>query len=95
MGWFWAIVLGFVLGVIARIIIPGKQQIPLWLTTILGIGGAVLGNAVARSAGVDTTDGIDWWRHLFQLAGAVALVWLGEMAWGAMRRGKRGGRQRA
>ncbi|AJE86435.1 MULTISPECIES: GlsB/YeaQ/YmgE family stress response membrane protein [Streptomyces] len=95
MGWLWAIIVGFVLGLIAKAIIPGKQQIPLWMTTILGIGGAVLGNAVARWAGVDTTAGIDWWRHAFQLAGAVLLVWLGEMAWLAMHRNKGAGQGRS
>ncbi|MFD8962150.1 GlsB/YeaQ/YmgE family stress response membrane protein, partial [Streptomyces anulatus] len=31
MSWLWAIIVGLVLGVIARAILPGKQDIPLWL----------------------------------------------------------------
>lgn len=29
MGWLWAIIVGFVLGLIARAILPGKQHQPL------------------------------------------------------------------
>ncbi|MGW7435644.1 GlsB/YeaQ/YmgE family stress response membrane protein [Streptomyces sp. NPDC054849] len=90
MSWLWAIIVGFVLGLIARAILPGKQHQPLWLTTLFGIAGAVLGNAVATWIGVGETRGIDWIRHLLQLAGAVAVVALGEMVYGSIRgRGRR------
>ncbi|WP_030716994.1 GlsB/YeaQ/YmgE family stress response membrane protein [Streptomyces sp. NRRL F-2580] len=89
MSWLWAIIVGFVLGLIARAILPGKQHQPLWLTTLFGIAGAVLGNAVAAWIGVGETKGIDWTRHLLQLAGAVLVVGLGEMLYGAIRGRKR------
>ncbi|MEK0100306.1 GlsB/YeaQ/YmgE family stress response membrane protein [Streptomyces sp. A475] len=88
MSWVWAIIVGLVLGLIAKAILPGKQQIPLWLTVICGIIGSVLGNSVATWIGVNDTKGIDWTRHLLQLAGAVVIVWLGDMAWVALRRNK-------
>jgi len=84
MGWLWAIIVGFVLGLIAKAIIPGKQHSPLWLTTIFGILGAIVGNAVARAVGVEATAGIDWMRHLFQLVAAIVIVFLGDMAYMAM-----------
>ncbi|MFJ8466697.1 GlsB/YeaQ/YmgE family stress response membrane protein [Streptomyces swartbergensis] len=88
MGWLWAIIVGLVLGLLAKAIIPGKQHVPLWLTVILGMLGAIGGNAIARAAGVDATAGIDWWRHVFQLVAAVVLVAIGDMAYTAVR-GKR------
>lgn len=91
MGWLWAIIVGLVLGLLAKAIIPGKQHLPLWLTTILGIGGAVLGNWLAMGLGIGETRGIDWGRHALQLAAAVVLVFLGDMAYSALR----GGKQRA
>jgi uncharacterized membrane protein YeaQ/YmgE (transglycosylase-associated protein family) len=85
MGWLWAIIVGLVLGLIAKAILPGKQNIPLWLTTVFGILGSVLGNAVATWLGVNETKGIDWMRHLFQLIGAVVVVGVGDMLWASIR----------
>ncbi|MET9966226.1 GlsB/YeaQ/YmgE family stress response membrane protein [Streptomyces sp. NPDC006356] len=79
MGWLWAIIVGFVLGLIAKALIPGKQHSPLWLTTIFGMLGAIVGNAVARGFGVEETRGIDWSRHIFQLVAAVIIVYAGDM----------------
>ena len=85
MGWLWAIIVGFVLGLLAKAIIPGKQHSPLWLTTVFGILGAIVGNAIARGIGIDETNGIDWGRHGLQLAAAVVIVFLGDMAYSTMR----------
>ncbi|WP_406386462.1 GlsB/YeaQ/YmgE family stress response membrane protein [Streptomyces sp. NBC_01618] len=85
MGWLWAIIVGLVLGLIAKAILPGKQSIPLWLTTIFGIVGSVLGNTVATWIGVNDTRGIDWTRHLFQLIGAVVIVGVGDILWTSFR----------
>ncbi|MER5524345.1 GlsB/YeaQ/YmgE family stress response membrane protein [Streptomyces sp. NPDC054813] len=79
MGWLWAIIVGFVLGLIAKAVIPGKQHSPLWLTTIFGMLGAIAGNAIARAVGVAETRGIDWSRHIFQLVAAIIIVFLGDM----------------
>ncbi|GAA2454882.1 GlsB/YeaQ/YmgE family stress response membrane protein [Streptomyces glaucus] len=88
MGWLWAIIVGFVLGLIAKAVIPGKQHSPLWLTTLCGILGAIVGNAIARGVGVDETRGIDWSRHIFQLVAAVVIVFFVDMAYLQIR-GKR------
>ena len=91
MGWLWAIIVGLVLGLIAKAILPGKQNIPLWLTTVFGMLGSILGNAVAAWLGVHGTRGIDWTRHLLQLIGAVVVVGVGDMLWASLR----GARQKA
>ncbi|QDY76120.1 GlsB/YeaQ/YmgE family stress response membrane protein [Streptomyces qinzhouensis] len=88
MGWLWAIIVGFVLGVLAKLVLPGKQHLPWWLATICGIGGAVIGNWIAAGLGVAETAGIDWSRHLFQLVAAIILVFLGDRAWVAMKGSK-------
>ncbi|MFD8417504.1 GlsB/YeaQ/YmgE family stress response membrane protein [Streptomyces sp. NPDC059650] len=90
MQWLWAIIVGFVLGLIAKAVLPGKQHQPLWLTTLFGMVGAVLGNAVAGWMGVAETRGIDWTRHLLQLAGAVLIVALGEMIYASVRGRRKG-----
>ncbi|OAH16510.1 GlsB/YeaQ/YmgE family stress response membrane protein [Streptomyces jeddahensis] len=85
MGWLWAIIVGFVLGLLAKAILPGKQHSPLWLTTVFGIIGAVIGNALAASFGIAETRGIDWGRHALQLVAALVIVGLGDMLYVSLR----------
>lgn len=66
-----SIIIGLVLGVLARLILPGKQNIPLWLTIVVGIIAAYVGNWIAVGLGVRETPGIDWIRHIIQLVIAV------------------------
>ncbi|GAA4986172.1 GlsB/YeaQ/YmgE family stress response membrane protein [Kitasatospora paranensis] len=70
----WILLIGFILGVLAKLILRGPQSIPWWLTMLLGAAGALLGNAVSGWIGVRHTSGIDWIRHLLQVGFAVLLV---------------------
>jgi uncharacterized membrane protein YeaQ/YmgE (transglycosylase-associated protein family) len=55
-----AILIGLVIGVLGRLVVPGKQHIPIWLMILVGIGAAFLGTALARAMGIPTaTEGID------------------------------------
>ena len=47
-----ALVVGAVLGLLARLVIPGRQPIGCLLTIVVGIAGAVAGAAAASSAGL-------------------------------------------
>ncbi|WP_330176466.1 GlsB/YeaQ/YmgE family stress response membrane protein [Streptomyces sp. NBC_01498] len=85
MSWLWAIIVGLVLGLIARAVIPGRQRIPLWLTILCGIVGGMLGNGAAGWLGVADTRGIDWIRHVLQLIGAIVVVGVGDLLWSAFR----------
>jgi uncharacterized membrane protein YeaQ/YmgE (transglycosylase-associated protein family) len=68
------LIAGIVLGVLGRLFAPGEQKIPFWLTILAGIVGALVGNLIAGWVGVRDTDGIDWWRHVFQIIAAVVAV---------------------
>lgn len=68
------LIAGIILGILGRILAPGKQAIPFWLTILAGIVGALVGNLVAGWTGVAATDGFDWWRHIFQVIAAVIAV---------------------
>jgi uncharacterized membrane protein YeaQ/YmgE (transglycosylase-associated protein family) len=82
----WIIVAGLVIGLIAKAIVPGRQSIPLWLTVLLGIIGALIGNFIAAAIGVRHTGGFDWIRHILQVGVAVALVAIVAPMW--MSRGR-------
>jgi uncharacterized membrane protein YeaQ/YmgE (transglycosylase-associated protein family) len=45
------IVIGIVIGIIARLVLPGLQRIGAGLTVLLGIGGALVGGIVASAIG--------------------------------------------
>jgi uncharacterized membrane protein YeaQ/YmgE (transglycosylase-associated protein family) len=44
----WSIIVGFIIGLIARAIMPGVQHLGFIMTTLLGIGGSIVGGLIAR-----------------------------------------------
>jgi uncharacterized membrane protein YeaQ/YmgE (transglycosylase-associated protein family) len=44
----WSIIVGFIVGLIARSIMPGMQHLGFIMTTLLGIGGSIVGGLIAR-----------------------------------------------
>jgi uncharacterized membrane protein YeaQ/YmgE (transglycosylase-associated protein family) len=44
----WSIILGFIVGLVARSIMPGIQHLGFIMTTLLGIGGSIVGGLIAR-----------------------------------------------
>ena len=63
----WSIIAGLIIGLLAKFVVPGRQSIPLWLTILLGIVGALIGNWLAAVFGVRFTGGVDWIRHILQV----------------------------
>jgi uncharacterized membrane protein YeaQ/YmgE (transglycosylase-associated protein family) len=80
-----AIIIGLVIGALGRLVVPGKQNIPIWLTMLIGVVAALIGTFLAAAIGVDETDGIDW----IELAIQVGLAAVG-VAIVAGARGRRG-----
>jgi uncharacterized membrane protein YeaQ/YmgE (transglycosylase-associated protein family) len=62
-----AIIVGLIIGVLGRLVAPGKQGIPIWLTILIGIIAAFIGTAIARGLGYADTNGIDWLEILTQV----------------------------
>ncbi|MBI2709417.1 MAG: hypothetical protein HYX34_06945 [Actinobacteria bacterium] len=48
------IVFGLVVGALARLIVPGRQAIGLWLTLLVGVIGSVVGGIIANALGTGT-----------------------------------------
>ncbi len=44
----WSIIVGFIVGLVARALIPGDQQMGFWATALVGIVGSVIGGLIAR-----------------------------------------------
>lgn len=70
-----AIFIGLIIGVLARLVLPGRQNISIILTILVGIVAALVGTALAGALGVADTDGVDWIELLLQVV--VAAVGVG------------------
>ena len=44
----WSVIVGFIVGLIARAIMPGAQHLTFIVTSLLGIGGSIVGGLIAR-----------------------------------------------
>ena len=62
-----AIIIGAVIGALGRLVIPGRQSMPIWLTVVVGIIAALLGSVIANALGVQTTAGVDWTEIFIQV----------------------------
>ena len=51
MGILWTIILGFVIGVLAKVLHPGKENMGFIATVLLGIGGSFLAGILGQALG--------------------------------------------
>jgi uncharacterized membrane protein YeaQ/YmgE (transglycosylase-associated protein family) len=68
------IIFGAIVGVLARLVLPGKQNISMAITVVIGIVGALIGYWLAALLGVNDTKGIDWIRDIISIIVAAVLV---------------------
>lgn len=45
----WMVIIGLVVGILARLILPGAQHISLLMTALFGIGGSVIGGLIGMA----------------------------------------------
>lgn len=69
-----AIIVGLIVGALGRLIVPGKQHLPIWLTLVLGIVAAFIGGWIAAAL-----FGAGWIITLIiQVLVAAAIVYLAD-----------------
>jgi uncharacterized membrane protein YeaQ/YmgE (transglycosylase-associated protein family) len=44
----WSIIVGFIVGLVARALVPGADYMGFWMTSVLGILGSIAGGLIAR-----------------------------------------------
>jgi uncharacterized membrane protein YeaQ/YmgE (transglycosylase-associated protein family) len=69
-----SIIAGIIVGILARLVLPGRQNISMLITIILGILGALIGWWIAGLLGVQSTSGIDWIRWIISVVVAAILI---------------------
>ena len=80
------IVFGFVVGLIARAVVPGRQGMGFIMTTVLGIAGSLVGGLVASAVAGGSATGFHASGFIGSLIGAVVLLVLAGLVWAPRRR---------
>ena len=70
-----ALIMGLIIGSLARLLVPGKQNISLGWTILVGAAAAIVGGFIADIIGVGDTSGIDWIKLFIQVGLAVAGIY--------------------
>jgi uncharacterized membrane protein YeaQ/YmgE (transglycosylase-associated protein family) len=68
------IVMGLIVGLLARFVMPGKDPRGLIITILLGIGGGLLGGYLGTQLGLGSVSGFDLKSILLATGGAVIIL---------------------
>ncbi|MEV2275734.1 GlsB/YeaQ/YmgE family stress response membrane protein [Nocardiopsis sp. NPDC049922] len=66
-----ALVVGLIIGALGRLVVPGKQHLPIWLTLLLGIVAAFVGGFLAT-----LISSMWWWVLIVQVLVAAVIVYV-------------------
>jgi uncharacterized membrane protein YeaQ/YmgE (transglycosylase-associated protein family) len=73
-GLLTTIIIGFIVGVIAKLIMPGKENMGLIITTLLGIAGSLVATYAGQAVGwYEAGEGAGW---IGSIVGAFLLLWI-------------------
>ncbi len=69
------IIAGIIIGLLGKFVAPGdKDNIPIWLTILCGVGGVIIGWFIYSAFGGNGSPGIDWVRWIVAIVVAAVLV---------------------
>ncbi len=80
------IVFGFIIGLIARAVVPGRQGMGFAMTTLLGVAGSLVGGLVASALSGGSATGFRSSGFIGSLIGAIVLLVVAGMVTGPRRR---------
>ena len=80
----WQLIVGLIVGVLARLILPGREAFPEgalgWLlTALLGIAGAFVGLMIAKALWADSNYAVGW---IMSILGAIILLLIVRLIFG-------------
>jgi uncharacterized membrane protein YeaQ/YmgE (transglycosylase-associated protein family) len=70
------IILGLIVGALAKWIMPGKDPGGIIITIVIGIVGALIGGFLSFRLGLGTVTGLNLWSIIIAVVGALILLWL-------------------
>lgn len=72
MHWIYLIIIGFVIGLVARFLMPGRDAMGLILTTLVGIGGSLLAGYAGEAMHIYPRSGLG--QFAAGVIGAIVLL---------------------
>lgn len=77
MSFIWFLIIGLVAGLLARLILPGKDAMSLLATMVLGAVGSILGGVVSWAIWGTETSGVRPSGLIMSIVGAIVvlLIW--------------------
>ncbi len=72
------VVFGLVVGLLARLLVPGRQHLSLAVTLVLGLLGSVVGGVTANALGTGDIFELNFLGSVVAIAAAVVLIVIGE-----------------
>lgn len=70
----WGLLAGIIIGPLARLVMPGRQNLSVVMTILIGAVGAIAGGLIADWMDVGVTEGIDWIKLAIQVGVAIVVV---------------------
>ena len=70
------IIFGLIAGIIAKLMMPGKDPGGFIVTILLGIAGALVGGFVGSALGMGPVNGFNFGSFVIAILGAILLLWL-------------------
>ena len=74
------IVFGLVVGVLARLLVPGRQHLGLGMTVLLGMIGSIVGGVVANAIGTGDIFELNFIGSVVAIGASVVLIVVGDRA---------------
>ncbi len=74
MSWLWTLIIGLIVGAVAKFVMPGRQGGGIIITIILGIVGAFVATWIGQAVG--------WYRpgenagFIMSVIGALVVLWI-------------------
>ncbi len=74
MGILTWIIFGLLAGIVAKLIMPGKDPGGFIITILLGVAGALVGGFIGNAIGFGSVEGFDFRSFLIAVGGAIVLL---------------------
>lgn len=71
----WMIVVGFIVGLLARFFYPGAINLGFWMTTALGIGGSIVGGIIGGLFSKSPDGKFQTAGLIMSVIGSIILLW--------------------